>query len=182
MTHAVGMVETNCIAKGIEAADIMLKAADVNLLSAQTACAGKYVVIISGDVAAVKASVAAGAAGAEETLVDSMEIPNIDEQVLKAVSACGEPKNFEALGIVETFSLVSALLCADAAVKAADVELIEIRLGRGLGGKSFLTLTGDVAAVRHAIESAKSDEQVKGMITRTVVIPSPHPDLKRSVY
>ncbi len=182
MTHAVGMVETNCIAKGIEAADIMLKAADVNLLSAQTACAGKYVVIISGDVAAVKASVAAGAAGAEETLVDSMEIPNIDEQVLKAVSACGEPKNFEALGIVETFSLVSALLCADAAVKAADVELIEIRLGRGLGGKSFLTLTGDVAAVRHAIESAKSDERVKGMITRTVVIPSPHPDLKRSVY
>ncbi len=182
MTHAVGMVETNCIAKGIEAADKMLKAADVNLLSAQTACAGKYVVIISGDVAAVKASVEAGAAGAEETLVDSMVIPNIDEQVLKAVSACGEPKNFDALGIVETFSLVSALLCADAAVKAADVELIEIRLGRGLGGKSFLTLTGDVAAVRHALEAAKSDEGVTGMITRTVVIPSPHPDLKRSVY
>lgn len=182
MTNALGMVETNCIAKGIEAADAMLKAAEVNLLTAQTACAGKYVVLVSGDVAAVKASVAAGVAGAEETLVDSMVIPNIDEQVLKAVSACGEPKSFEALGIVETFSLVSALLCADAAVKAADVELIEVRLGRGLGGKSFLTLTGDVAAVRHAVEAAKSDEGVKGMITRTVVIPSPHPDLKRSVY
>ena len=107
---------------------------------------------------------------------------NIDAQVLKAVSACSEPENFEALGIIETFSLVSALLCADAAVKAAEIKLIEIRLGRGLGGKSFVTLTGDVAAVRHAVETAKTDEQVKGMITRVVVIPSPHPDLKKAVY
>ena len=182
MTYAVGMVETNCIAKGIQAADEMLKAADVTLLSAQTACAGKYVVIISGDVAAVKFSVEAGVAGAEETLVDSMVIPNIDEQVLKAVSACGEPQSFDALGIIETFSLVSALLSADAAVKAADIELIEVRLGRGLGGKSFVTLTGDVAAVRHAIQAAQSDEGVKGMITRTVVIPSPHPELKKTIY
>ena len=182
MTHALGMVETNCIAKGIEAGDAMLKAADVSLLSAQTACAGKYVVLVSGDVAAVKSSVESGAATAEETLVDSMVIPNIDAQVSKAVSACSEPQNFESLGIIETFSLVSALLCADAAVKAADVELIEIRLGRGLGGKSFITLTGDVAAVRHAVETAKQGEEVKGMITRTVVIPSPHHDLKKAVY
>jgi len=182
MVHALGMIETNCIAKGIEAADTMLKAADVSLLSAQTACAGKYVVLVSGDVAAVKSSVESGAATAEETLVDSMVIPNIDAQVLKAVSACSAPQNFESLGIIETFSLVSALLCADAAVKAADIELIEIRLGRGLGGKSFITLTGDVAATRHAVESAKTDEAVKGMITRTVVIPSPHPDIKKAVY
>jgi len=182
MINALGMVETNCIAKGIEAADAMLKAADVALVSAQTACAGKYIVLVSGDVAAVKASVATGGQTAEETLVDSMVIPNIDAQVLKAVSACAEPQNYEALGIIETFSLVSALLCADAAVKAADIELIEIRLGRGLGGKSFITLTGDVAAVRHASQTAQQYEQVKGMVTRTVVIPSPHPDIKKAVY
>lgn len=176
------MVETNCIAKGIEAADAMLKTAVVDLLSAQTSCAGKFIAMVAGEVAAVRASVEAGKITAAETLVDSMVIPNLDEQVLRAVSSCKEPKNFEALGIIETFSLVSALLCADAAVKAADVELIEIRLGRGLGGKSFLTLTGDVAAVRHAVEVGKSDEGVQGMITRTVVIPSPHPDLKHSIY
>ena len=182
MTNALGMIETNCIAKGIEAADAMLKAADVRLLSAQTACAGKYIAMVAGDVAAVKSSVAAGSGAAEETLVDSMVIPNLDEQVLSAVSACTEPESYESLGIIETFSLVSALLCADAAVKAADITLIEIRLGRGLGGKSFVTLTGDVAAVRHAVETAITGEEVKGMVVRTVVIPSPHPDLSRAIY
>lgn len=182
MTNALGMIETNCIAKGIEAADAMLKAADVSLLSAQTACAGKYIVLVSGDVAAVKSSVAVGSGMAEETLVDSMVIPSLDQQVLAAVSACTDPGNCESLGIIETFSLVSALLCADAAVKAADIELIEIRLGRGLGGKSFVTLTGDVAAVRHAVETAITGEEVKGMVVRTVVIPSPHPDLSKAIY
>jgi microcompartment protein CcmL/EutN len=175
--NAIGMVETNCIPKGIEAGDAMLKAADVALVIAQTACAGKYVVIVTGDVAAVKAAVQAGGATAEETLVDSMVIPNADEQVIRAISACTDPGHCEALGIIETFSLASAIVCADSAVKSADVALIEIRLGRGMGGKSFVTLTGDVAAARFAVETARRGEETAGMVARTVVIPSPHPDI-----
>ena len=56
--NALGMIETNSIPVGIEAGDAMLKAADVALVTAQAVCAGKYIVIVSGDVAAVKASVA----------------------------------------------------------------------------------------------------------------------------
>ncbi|WP_319001666.1 BMC domain-containing protein [Clostridium estertheticum] len=36
------------------------------------------------------------------------------------------------------------MVAADAAAKAAQVKLIEIRLGMGIGGKSYITLTGDV--------------------------------------
>lgn len=182
MENALGMVETNSIPKGIEAGDAMLKAAEVTLSAAQTACAGKYIVIVSGDVAAVKASVEAGRETAGETLVDTMMIPNVDAQVLRAISACTQPGEAGALGIIETFSLSSALLCADCAVKAADIGLVEIRLGRGLGGKSFITLTGGVAAVEHAVASAAALEDTKGMVARTVVIPSPHPDILRAVY
>ncbi len=182
MVHALGMVEVNSIPKGIEAGDAMLKAAGVRLTTAQTACAGKYIVIVSGDVAAVKASVEAGRETAAETLVDSMLIPNVDPQVLKALSACTEPEKPAALGVIETFSLASAIVGADIAVKAADVALIEIRLGRGLGGKSFVTLTGDVAATRFAVESAKGAEEMQGMVARTVVIPSPHPELLKAVF
>ena len=182
MSNALGMLETNCIPKGIEAGDAMLKAADVTLAAAQTACAGKYVVLVSGDVAAVKASVAAGAEVAAETLVDSVVIPNVDPQVVRAISACTEVDRYESLGIIETFSLVSAILCADTAVKAADIQLIEIRLGRGLGGKSFITLTGDVAAARFAVEAARSLEEAAGMVSRTVVIPAPHPDIVRAIF
>jgi microcompartment protein CcmL/EutN len=179
--NALGMVETNSIPKGIFAGDAMLKAADVTLTAAQTACAGKYIVIVSGDVAAVKESVEAGRAAAEETLVDSIVIANIDKQVIAAISACVSIDSFEALGIIETFSLASAIICADAAVKAADIQLIEVRLGRGLGGKSFITLTGDVAAVKFAVETAKSIEEAEGMVARTEVIPSPHPDIIKAV-
>jgi microcompartment protein CcmL/EutN len=182
MVHALGMVEVNSIPKGIEAGDAMLKAAEVGLAAAQTACAGKYIVIVTGDVAAVKASVEAGREIAAETLVDSMIIPNVDPQVVKAISSCTEPDRYEALGIIETFSLASAIVSADYAVKAADISLIEIRLGRGLGGKSFVTLTGDVAAARFAVESAKGAEETQGMIARTVVIPSPHPDILKAIF
>ena len=63
--NALGMIECQNIPKGIEAADSMLKAADVSLLTAQAVCAGKYIVLISGDVAAVSAAVEAGADAVE---------------------------------------------------------------------------------------------------------------------
>ena len=51
--NALGMIELNNIPKGIEAADAMLKAAEVELTTAQAVCAGKYIAIVSGEVAAV---------------------------------------------------------------------------------------------------------------------------------
>jgi microcompartment protein CcmL/EutN len=176
------MVETNSIPAGIEAGDAMLKAASVALVSAQTVCAGKYIIVVTGDVAAVKASVAAGSEKADYSLVDSIVIPNVDGQVIKAIGACSEIGEPGALGIMETYSLASAVLCADAAVKAADVSLIEVRLGRGLGGKSFIILTGDVAAVKSATEAAQSLNEVQEMVAGTVVIPSPHPDILQAVF
>ena len=86
-----------------------------------------------------------------------------------------------AVGIMETFSLAAAIIAADTAVKAADVTLIEIRLGRGLGGKSFIILTGDVAAVKAANSAASALDEVKGLMSGSVVIPSPHPDLIKAI-
>lgn len=180
--NALGMIETNSIPAGIEAGDAMLKAANVSLVLAQAVCAGKYIVTVSGSVAAVKASVASGVEIAGSALVDSIVIPNVHEQVIKAMGACSETDVTGALGIVETFSLASAVICADTAVKASNISLIEIRLGRGLGGKSFFTLIGDVASVRFAVQSAENLEETKGMVARTVVIPSPHPDILQAIF
>jgi microcompartment protein CcmL/EutN len=176
------MIETNSIPKGIQAGDAMLKTAEVALVAAQAVCAGKYIVIVSGSVAAVKSAVAAGVEISDYVLVDSIVIPNVDNQVIEAMSACSGIENVDSLGIIETFSLSSAVICADAAVKAANVHLIEIRLGRGLGGKSFVILTGEVASVKAAMEAARSVENASEMVAATVVIPSPHPDILQAVY
>lgn len=181
MFEAMGLVETNSIPAGIEAGDAMLKAAQVELVSAMAVCAGKFIVIIRGDVAAVKEAVASGSKAADRNLVKDMVIPNVHKQVLGAIGCCNEILNPQALGIIETFSIATAVLCADAAVKAADIDLIEIRLGRGLGGKSFILLTGDVAATKFAVQAAIEGHKDDGLISRTAVIPSPHPDLMKSI-
>jgi len=180
--NALGMIELNSIPKGIESADAMLKAADVSIVTAQAVCAGKYIAIVSGDVAAVRAAVDAGAAIGASKLIDSIVIPNIHPQVLSAVAACSDAVITESVGIMETFSLAAAIIAADAAVKAAAVDLLEVRLGRGLGGKAFIILTGEVASVREAVAAGESQEEVAGLMSESVVIPSPHKDLLSALY
>ncbi len=66
MTHeALGMVETKGLVGAIEAADAMVKAANVELVGTEKIGSGLVTVMVRGDVGAVKASVDAGAAAAE---------------------------------------------------------------------------------------------------------------------
>lgn len=180
--NALGMIEVQSIPLGISAGDAMLKAATVQLVAAQPVCAGKYIVIVTGEVAAVKESVEAGKEAAGQRLIDSMVISHVHDQVPKAINACNEVGQVAAVGVMEAYSLCSAVVVADAAVKAADVQLIDIRLGRGLGGKSFITMTGDVAAVRAAVTAGEKMPEAKGLLSESVVIPHPHPDIIRSLY
>lgn len=176
------MIETNSIPVGVNAGDAMLKAASVELVAAQPVCAGKYIVIVTGEVAAVNEAVDAGKAAAGSHLVDSMVISHVHPQVPKAINACNEIGRVASVGVMEAFSLCTAVVVADAAVKAADVQLIDIRLGRGLGGKSFITMTGEVAAVRAAVSAGEKKPEAHGMLSESVVIPSPHPDIVKALY
>ena len=178
---AIGVVEALSIPLGVLAGDRMLKTAEVALVAAQTACAGKYIVVVSGETAAVKSAVAAGEEAAGAALVDSLLIPNIDERVAAAMAGACDVTEVRAVGVMETFSLASAIHAADIAVKAAAVELIEVRLGRGLGGKSFLVATGEVAAVEAAMEAAETQAGEEGLIAGSVVIPAPHRDMIRAL-
>lgn len=63
--EALGMVETKGLVGAIEAADAMVKAANVSLIGKETIGAGLVTVMVRGDVGAVKASVDAGAAAAK---------------------------------------------------------------------------------------------------------------------
>jgi microcompartment protein CcmL/EutN len=171
------MIEFTSVPKGIEAGDAMMKAADVGLAAAHPVCAGKYIVVVTGDVAAVKASVAAGLDIGGIKIVDKMIIPDIDPQVPLAINMCNGFNEVKAVGAFEMFSLCACVFAADAAVKAAEVRLIEVRLARGLGGKGYITLTGETSAVESALRAVKALDEVQGLMSECVVIPSPHPDI-----
>lgn len=181
MMDALGMNEVMSIPTGFLVCDAMLKAADVTLVSSGCVCAGKYYTVVTGEVAAVRAAVEAGRELASGVLVDSLVIANIDKSVAPAIMACTDTENLKSVGVMETYSLCAAIHAADAAAKAADIRLLEVRLGRGLGGKSFVLLTGEVAAVTAAVEAAEALEETQGLMGKSVVIPAPHPDLLRSM-
>ena len=179
--NSIGLIELSSIASGYEVADAMLKTADVELVLARSVCSGKYIVMVRGDVAAVQSSVSAGSRAAGLSVIDAFVIPNLHESVFPAISGAAEVERLEALGIIESFSVASLIEGADAAAKAANVQLIEIRLAMALGGKAFVTLTGSVSAVRSAVEAGARAASEKGLLVNKVVIPNPRPELMRDM-
>ncbi|MBI2264432.1 MAG: BMC domain-containing protein [Armatimonadetes bacterium] len=151
--NSIGLIELSSIAAGFQVCDAMLKAADVDLVLARTVCSGKYIVLVRGNVAAVQSSVDAGNYEGGFSVIDSFVIPNVHESVFPAMSGATKGSWLEALGIIESFSVASLIEGADAAVKAANVQLLEIRLAMALGGKAFVSMTGNVAAVQSAVDA-----------------------------
>ena len=84
--ETIGFLELNSIAKGIEAADAMLKAAEVTLLSAKPSCPGKYHVLIHGEVAAVTSSIKAGVKVGGSHVIEKTVIPRVHPQVIEAIN------------------------------------------------------------------------------------------------
>lgn len=177
MANAIGMVEYTTVSTGIQAADTLVKTAGVEIIEAQVVCPGKYIVIISGELSAIKASVDAATVKFGEQLVDSFVLGNVHEGVFPAIYATVEVENPRALGVVETFSGASAIVAADAAAKTADVTLVELRIARGMCGKSYLIMTGEVAAVQAAVDNAKAAAGDKGMLLDYSITPNPDPKL-----
>ena len=175
--NSIGLIELTSIAAGFEVADAMLKATEVEIILSRTICSGKYMVLIGGDVAAVTASVEAGGIAGRGSIIDVFVIPNVHPAVFPAIAGTSKVDVLEALGIVESFSVASLIEAADAAVKAARVQLIEIRLAMALGGKAFVLLTGEVAAVQSAVDAGAAVVAAKGLLVNKVVIPQPRKEL-----
>ncbi len=89
--QALGMVETKGLVGAIEAADAMVKAANVTLLGKELIGSGLVTVMVRGDVGAVKASVEAGASAAKRVgeLVSVHVIPRPHEDVEKILPSIG---------------------------------------------------------------------------------------------
>ncbi len=175
--NAIGVVELSSIATGFAVVDTMLKTGDIELLLARTICSGKYLAVIGGDIADVRTSIDAGVSIGGIAVIDECVLGNIHDAVFPAIAGSGTVQVLDALGVLEAFSVTSLIDATDAAVKAADVELVEIRLAMALGGKAFATLTGDVSSVQAAVDAGVEKLKEYGMLVNYVVIPRPSQNL-----
>lgn len=181
MGPAIGLLELCSVARGIEIADAILWEADIELLFASSVQPGKYAMLFSGSVDDLQAAVRKGAELAADDLVDHLLISQIHPQVESGLRRCdGQIEGtLDALGVIETASIAAAILAADAALKQSAVDLLELRIANGLGGRSYFSVTGEVSDVRSAVLSGSKSAEASGMLLRQVVIPRPHPDLSR---
>ncbi len=181
MNKAIGMAEFKTVSSGMTAADVMLKTAVVEIIEATPVCPGKYMILISGAISAVNAAVDAARAINPPMLIDFFLLGNPHPSIFPALYAAGGIKNADALGILETYSSCAAIVAADTAAKTALVELIELRLARGMCGKSYVLFTGEVAAVEAAIEKARAGAGENGMLLDSSVIARPDEKLWKSI-
>ncbi len=177
MIQAVGVIELKSIAKGIEAADAALKSAGVTLVSAHPACPGKFEIVLTGAIADVTAAADHVKERFGTALVDLSVMGRIDERVIAALFGTQSGKKEGSLGIVETFSAASAIKAADLAVKTAKVEIYDLRVSRGMGGKGIVIVTGDVGDVTAAVEAGARYAEEHGLFANKSLLPAPHAEL-----
>ncbi len=181
MSRAIGMVEFKTVSTGVTATDTMVKAAAVELVEAQTVCPGKYIAIITGNLSAVEAAVAAAKTQYQEQLIDSFVLGNPHDGIFPAIYGTTQIEEISSLGILETYDAAAIIVAADAAAKTAQVELIELRIAKGMCGKSYVFLCGEVSAVTAAIEKAKGAAAEGGMYLDSSVIAHPDPQICKSI-
>lgn len=178
---ALGIIEVQSIARGVVVADAMAKKAPVRILQNHTLSPGKHVVIVAGEVAEVDESMKAGLEVAAQTLIDRLFLPQAHAQLAPLLARRPEEPTpaaeLDSVAVFETTTVCSAVLAADAAAKAADVVLIDLRLGQHLGGKGYFTMSGSLESIQAAAEAGQGVLEAS-LVVGVEIIPAPHDDLK----
>jgi microcompartment protein CcmL/EutN len=175
---ALGALEFSSIAIGIMALDEMVKVAPVKIIEARTMCPGKYLIVFSGDVASVEYSFNRGFETGRELIVDSLFLPKIHPGAMRAIGNIIVTEEWNAIGIIETLSVVSGIEAADTAAKVGGVSIVEVRLAIGFGGKSYVKLLGSLDAVQAAMEAGTAKARAKNQLCMATLIPQPHAETK----
>ena len=177
MSSCIGFLEYISIGKGIEAADLISKNTAIEILLAAPNCPGRYQILFTGDVGAVKEAVELAKGIADFNFLDSLILPRIEDKVLSAFYGPDITGLGDALGVFETMTMTATIEGADTMAKTSDVEIVELRLGKGLAGKSYVIVTGTVQNVRSAMDAALEGVKDRGVLIASVVIPSVNKEL-----
>jgi microcompartment protein CcmL/EutN len=176
---AIGLLEFDSIAAGIVAGDAMAKSSPVTSLYAGTIHPGRYLVLVGGDTAAVE--IALENAG-RATVVDSLFLADVHPAVISAITTTALDGSLvgDALGIVETSTTATAIVAADAGMKAAAVSLSALRVADDLGGKAYCLFGGTVADIEAAVEVAIESIDAARLLG-SAVISQLHDDMRANL-
>ncbi len=178
---AIALIEFSSISTGILAGDAMIKKAPISLYKSGTVSRGKYLVLIAGTVASVEMSFKEGLEIGKDLIVDKVLLPDVHPDVIESILGDRNEITDESFGIIETASVAAMIEAADAGIKGATVNIVEIRLADALGGKAFVMFNGKVEDIEAALEIGTSAISNKTLWRNISIIPSIHDELAKEI-
>jgi len=166
---SIALLEFDSVAAGIVAGDAMVKRAPVTALRAGTVQPGHYLVLVAGEVGDVEEAVDAGTSTSGDAMLDMVLLPDIHPAVVDALRGLRVDGTGEALGIIETASVASIIEAADAGIKGARVDLLEMHMADGLGGRGYLLFGGAVSDVEAAVGIGSGRVAPENLVRRAVI-------------
>lgn len=173
---AIGLIELCSIARGVRVVDVMVKKAPVVIRRACPVHPGKFLILMQGGVDEVNEALRAGEHASAEALIDSLNLPSPHDQLSGLIDAAAIPLGADAIGVLEAFSVAAIVRAADAALKAAKIIGVRLRLADGLGGKGYFLFSG----VQHDVEEGLAHGRAAigaGLLAGDELIANPHPEM-----
>ncbi len=155
---ALAMLDVAEIPYGLRALDTLVKEAPVTVLGAGTIQCGRYLIMFAGQVQAVQFAFDKAIPAAGEAVFDSVLLPHAESRIVPAIqnAAIRWPAPGDTLGSVQAGSPPTLVRGVDGALKGAQVELVQLRIAEGLGGKAIAMLWGETPDVEAAISLAQA--------------------------
>lgn len=182
MFPAIVLLEFDSIAVGISASDAMAKRAPLSTLHIGSVQPGKFLVLAGGDVASVDEARTVGRETGINALTDELYLPEVHSDVVRSLTGERRKGVGDALGIIETTTVAATIGAADAGIKGASVNLLEVLMADGLGGKGYALFAGDVSDVEAAVEIGSASLPNQGLLVARIVIPQAHPDILDNLH
>ncbi len=150
------MLDIDDLPLGMVALDMLVKEAEVEVYAAGTVQAGRYLLLFGGEVAPVEMSFDKAVTAARGALRDLVLLPHAEPRIHPAILGGTRrwPCPGDTLGVLQSGSSPTMLGAVDAALKGAEVDLVQLRIADGLGGKAIATLWGETHDVEAALELA----------------------------
>lgn len=171
---AIALLEFESIARAIRTGDAMVKRAEVRVQLAEPVSPGKYLILVTGGEAEVEESWLEGLEIGGGAVVDSLFLPGVHADALAAVHGLQRDRwAQDSIGIVEASSVAGAIVACDAACKESPVRVLQMRLGKGIGGKGVFTLAGELWDIQASLEAAQRSIEERRVLLASEIIPRP---------
>ena len=175
---ALSMLLLDEVPPGLTVLDALAKEADVEVLQTGTVHGGRYLILFGGEVGPVERSWRRALDTAGTHVVDEVLLPHAEARLAPAIrtGVIRWPAPGDTLGVLQAVTPPALVRAVDAALKGALVDLVELRVGDGLGGKAIASLWGETHDVEAAIALARSSfEKAGAQGFSTAVIPRADP-------